>query len=178
MKFIIALILAIVMVVNISYSAFAQSEETSQPKDYFLQQFLGSTFGAAISALAVYAVRDFYCPLPEMSTYPCSSDNKVWISATLNVSPVGAVLGVNYVGHANHVQGNLFAAGVGAALGELGGGVVTYILAAFEYVVSVAGKRMCSGFGCTVLIFAPMIIGPGLGATIGYNIGATMKEPE
>jgi hypothetical protein len=146
-----------------------RTEVKANPYTYFGTEWLSGSLGALLGGLGGGLGGAGVGAL--IGAVTGSSSNigiGVGIGAVLGLLvgiPTGATIGVDIIGSANHVRGNLFAAALGAVLGEVGGIGVTIGL-------GVGADGPGATVGALGIPFAT-----GFGATVGYNIGATVEAP-
>jgi hypothetical protein len=147
-------------------SLFAQAQEREpQPEDYYLIEFIsgsmGALFGGGGAMLIAYGIAYLlFSPL-----YPCDQNCRIteeWIFtiAFWGGIAIGGTYGVVGAGSYKNVRGNTLAAMAGAILGEAVGLSIGFF---------------SSGSLDHPVIFPLLVLFSALGATIGYNINATLE---
>lgn len=139
-------------------------EDPSDPSTYFLAEVIGGSAGALAGGWVGGAVgATFFCPKSGCAGF---QDLANALLGYLAGNAIGGIIGTIVVGSLNRVKGNILLALVGAVVGDAVGFLLT------ATVVNLFGSNFSAP---SMLILMPVL--SGLGATLGYNIGATIETP-
>jgi hypothetical protein len=162
-KVIVSLVLALVISSVGASLALAEPNQSRevQPGDYFWYEAVGGSVGALAGGFAGGVVgATLFCPKTGCTGFQDLGNALV---GYLVGNAVGGAIGTVVVGAINRVQGNLVLAVLGAAIGDALGLLLTGVA------VNLFGSNAA---GPATLLLIPAF--SGLGAAIGYNVGASL----
>lgn len=166
-----ALVLALALS-SVAEEVRAVPERPSRPMDYIFIEFLfglqGAILGGGIGFYATYWTLSIVqpCPPVQPERRACelgTSLISLIAGPNLGIPPGATLLGVSLAGAIVGVQGNLLLAFVGSIVGTVAG-------------AALAGNWVIEPTDFS-LVVNPVTMA-ALGATIGYNIGATAQVPD
>ncbi|MDW8031835.1 MAG: hypothetical protein RMJ29_08520 [Candidatus Bipolaricaulota bacterium] len=151
-------------------AAEGRAERPTQPTDYIVLEFLfgvqGAILGGGLGFYATYWTLSLMqpCPPAQPERRSCELGTtliSLIVGPNLGIPPGATFLGVALAGTLVGIQGNVLLAFVGSVLGTLVG-------------AAVAGNWVVEPTDLS-LVVNPVTMA-ALGATIGYNIGATVLQ--
>jgi hypothetical protein len=166
-----ALALALILS-SVSEEIHATSGRPPQPTDYLLIEFIfglqGALLGGGAGFYATYWTLSIVqpCPPVQPERRACelgTSLISLIVGPNLGIPPGATFLGVSLAGAIVGVQGNVLLAFLGSIVGTVAG-------------AALAGNWVIEPTDFS-LVVNPVTMA-ALGATIGYNIGATARVPE
>ncbi len=161
------LVFLLILVIGTAGTGWAQMASQSparapSPWDFYLEEALAGSLGAAAGGFggAFLLVTLFCRDQTGLEGLGCALSS-IFMGG-IGGGALGATLGVSLDGwFLHHVQGNLLLAPLGGALGLVGS------------VLFVTNLQFPPGFG-----LALTALGTGLGAALGYNVGAQILAPQ
>jgi hypothetical protein len=164
--------IVVYMLIVCLVSGEVRAERPVQPMDYLLLEFLfgvqGAIVGGGLGFYATYWTLSLVqpCPPTQPERRACelgTSLISLIVGPNLGIPPGATFLGVALAGAIVGVQGNVFLAFAGSIVGTIVG-------------TAVAGNWVLEPTDLS-LVVNPVTMA-ALGATLGYNIGATITPPQ
>jgi hypothetical protein len=164
--------IVVYMLIVCLVSGELRAERPVQPMDYLLLEFLfgvqGAIVGGGLGFYATYWTLSLVqpCPPTQPERRACelgTSLISLIVGPNLGIPPGATFLGVALAGAIVGVQGNVFLAFAGSIVGTIVG-------------TAVAGNWVLEPTDLS-LVVNPVTMA-ALGATLGYNIGATIALPQ
>jgi hypothetical protein len=164
--------IVVYMLIVCLVSGEVRAERPVQPMDYLLLEFLfgvqGAIVGGGLGFYATYWTLSLVqpCPPTQPERRACelgTSLISLIVGPNLGIPPGATFLGVALAGAIVGVQGNVFLAFAGSIVGTIVG-------------TAVAGNWVLEPTDLS-LVVNPVTMA-ALGATLGYNIGATIAPPQ
>jgi hypothetical protein len=164
--------IVVYMLIVCFVSGEVRAERPVQPMDYLLLEFLfgvqGAIVGGGLGFYATYWTLSLVqpCPPTQPERRACelgTSLISLIVGPNLGIPPGATFLGVALAGAIVGVQGNVFLAFAGSIVGTIVG-------------TAVAGNWVLEPTDLS-LVVNPVTMA-ALGATLGYNIGATIAPPQ
>ncbi len=171
-RFLLCALVLVLALSSVAEEVRAGSERPTRPMDYIFLEFLfgvqGAIVGGGLGFYATYWTLSLVqpCPPVQPERRACelgTSLISLLVGPNLGIPPGATFLGVSLAGAIVGVQGNILLAFLGSIVGTVAG-------------AALAGNWVIEPTDFS-LVVNPVTMA-ALGATIGYNIGATARVPE